>query len=51
MKLKFYLNKENKKIYTLKKISPEGQLNEAHYKFIKFGKNYIKKEKTESTQF
>ncbi len=36
MKLKFYKNKKQEKIYTLKSTSPENTpTNDAHYKFLK----------------
>jgi len=35
MKLKFYTNKEKKKIYTLKDKINNQVTNDAHYKFIK----------------
>lgn len=35
MKLKFYNNSENKKIYTLNEDFENKKTNDAHYKFIK----------------
>jgi hypothetical protein len=35
MKLKFYTNSENKKIYTLKEEIENKRTQDAHYKFIK----------------
>jgi rRNA maturation protein Nop10 len=35
MKLKFFLNKEGKKIYTLKEIVDGKKTSDAHYKFVK----------------
>jgi len=36
MKLKFYINSEGRKIYTLKDENTEGKkTNDAHYKFVK----------------
>jgi hypothetical protein len=35
MKLKFHLDSEGKKIYTLKEEIENKKTNEAHYKFIK----------------
>ncbi len=35
MKLKFYIDKEGKKIYTLKESIDNKKTEEAHYKFIK----------------
>ncbi len=35
MKLRFYINSEGKKIYTLKEEVQDRKTNEAHYKFIK----------------
>ena len=35
MKLKFFLNKEGKKIYTLKETADGKKTSDAHYKFIK----------------
>ena len=35
MKLKFYINSEGKKIYTLNEEVENKKTNEAHYKFIK----------------
>ena len=35
MKLKFYINSEEKKIYTLKESIEKKETTEAHYKFIK----------------
>ena len=34
--LKFYINKKNEKVYTLKSSQDDKQTLEAHYKFIKF---------------
>ncbi len=34
MKLKFYINSENKKIYTLKEEINSEKTKEAHYKFL-----------------
>lgn len=43
MKLKFYLDADNKKIYTLKENSPKGEkTKDAHYKFIKFKEDETK---------
>ncbi len=36
MNLHYYLNKEGKKIYTLKKTIGNRDTEEAHYKFLKF---------------
>lgn len=35
MKLKFYINSEGKKIYTLEEEITGKKTNDAHYKFIK----------------
>jgi hypothetical protein len=35
MKLKFYINSNGEKIYTLKEENQGKETNEAHYKFIK----------------
>lgn len=35
MKLRFFINSENKKIYTLKEEVNEQKTKDAHYKFIK----------------
>lgn len=35
MKLKFFLNEENKKVYTLREEIKNSKTKEAHYKFIK----------------
>jgi hypothetical protein len=35
MKLRFYLDSEGKKIYTLKEEIENKKTNDAHYKFIK----------------
>ena len=35
MKLKYFLDKENKKIYTLKEETDSFKTKDAHYKFIK----------------
>ena len=35
MKLRYYLNKESKKIYTLKEELDNQPTKEAHYKFLK----------------
>lgn len=35
MKLRFFLNKESKKIYTLKEEANNKKTSDAHYKFIK----------------
>ena len=35
MKLKFYINSEGKKVYTLHEEIEGKKTNEAHYKFIK----------------
>ncbi len=35
MKLRYFLNKENEKIYTLKEKIKDEQTKEAHYKFLK----------------
>lgn len=35
MKLKFYLNSEGKKVYTLKEEMNNKKTKDAHYKFIK----------------
>lgn len=35
MKLKFYLNNEGKKVYTLKDKINNQETSDAHYKFIK----------------
>ena len=35
MKLRFYMNSEGKKIYTLKEKINEQKTNNAHYKFLK----------------
>ncbi len=36
MKLKYYINENKEKIYTLKSKHKDKQTIEAHYKFIKF---------------
>lgn len=36
MKLKYYINKEGKKVYTLKESIDNKKTEDAHYKFIKF---------------
>ncbi len=36
MNLRYYLNKEGKKTYTLKKTINNKDTEEAHYKFIKY---------------
>ncbi|MEK6915925.1 MAG: hypothetical protein AABW89_05290 [Nanoarchaeota archaeon] len=36
MLLKFYINKEGKKTYTLKEKQDNQKTSDAHYKFIKF---------------
>ena len=38
MKLKFYINNEGKKVYTLKEEINGQKTKEAHYKFLKFEK-------------
>lgn len=35
MKLKFYINENKEKVYTLKEVNNNKQTQEAHYKFIK----------------
>jgi hypothetical protein len=35
MKLKFYIDSEGKKIYTLNEVVDNKKTDEAHYKFIK----------------
>jgi len=35
MKLKFYINSEGKKVYTLQEQINDKKTNEAHYKFIR----------------
>ncbi|HLF54061.1 MAG TPA: hypothetical protein VI544_02685 [Candidatus Nanoarchaeia archaeon] len=35
MKLKFYTNKEGRKVYTLKEKFDNEQTKDAHYKFVK----------------
>lgn len=35
MKLKFYINTDNEKVYTLNEEIKEQKIQEAHYKFIK----------------
>jgi hypothetical protein len=35
MKLKFYINSEGKKVYTLKEQMNDKKTSEAHYKFIR----------------
>ncbi len=42
MKLKFFINSENKKEYTLKEEIDNQKTKDAHYKFIKI-KNPLKK--------
>ena len=37
--LKYYINKENKKVYTLKHKVNNVQTKDAHYKFIKFNED------------
>lgn len=36
MILRYYLNKDGNKVYTLKKSISEKETKEAHYKFLKF---------------
>ncbi len=48
MKLKYYMNSEGKKVYTLKESIEENETTEAHYKFIKIrdaptNNNFIQK--------
>jgi hypothetical protein len=40
MNLKFFINKEGKKIYTLRESVDNQPTKEAHYKFIKFNKKF-----------